>query len=265
MDLSVCGEQTYVYSGGKAFDAALPCVVFVHGAGHDHSVWGLQSRYFAHHGRSVLVPDLPGHGRSAGLAAEHIVTLADWVVRLMDAAGVATAAIVGHSMGSLIGVEIAARSPHRVTSLALLGAAFPMAVSESLLRAAEADRHIAFEMINAWALSPGAQMGGDPVPGLWMSGGSVRLLERSRPGALYRDLRACNEYSAGLTSAAEVHCPTLALLGAADQMAPTRAAKSLLGAIPQIKTVVLPSCGHAMMIEQPDAVLDVLNQFLSPT
>ena len=264
MFLSVSGEQIYVYSGGKTFEVARPCVIFVHGAGNDHSVWGLQSRYFAHHGRCVLAPDLPGHGRSGGRPRDRVVALADWIVQLMDAAGVATAAIVGHSMGSLIGVEIAARNPHRVSALALLGTAFPMAVSELLLRAAEADQHLAFEMINAWAHSPSAQIGGDPVPGLWMSGGSVRLLERSRPGALYRDLRACNEYSSGLTSAAEVRCPTLALLGAADQMAPTRAAESLLGAIPQIRTVVLPSCGHAMMIEQPDAVLDLLIDFLSP-
>ena len=265
MYLNVDSERVYVYSGGKAFDAALRCIVFVHGAGDDHSVWGLQSRYFAHHGRCVLVPDLPGHGRSAGRPRDNIAALAEWLLQLMEAAGVATAAIVGHSMGSLIGIEIAARNPSRVNALALLGTAFPMVVSESLLRAAEADEHVAFEMINAWAHSPGARLGGDPVPGFWMSGGSVRLLERSRSGALYLDLKACNDYSAGLTSAAEIRCSTLAVLGAADQMASMRAARSLLGALPQVKTVVLASCGHAMMSEQPDAVLDVLLQFLSPT
>ena len=48
---------------------AKPTVVFVHGAGLDHSWFGLQSRYFGYHGRNVLALDLPGHGRSRGPAA----------------------------------------------------------------------------------------------------------------------------------------------------------------------------------------------------
>ena len=61
-------RHAYVYTGGKAFDPALPCVVFIHGALNDHSVWTLLARHFAHHGRSVLAVDLPGHGRGAGPA-----------------------------------------------------------------------------------------------------------------------------------------------------------------------------------------------------
>jgi pimeloyl-ACP methyl ester carboxylesterase len=57
----------YAYTGGKAFDPTLPCVVFIHGALNDHSVWTLLARWCAHHGYSVLALDLPGHGRSAGL------------------------------------------------------------------------------------------------------------------------------------------------------------------------------------------------------
>jgi pimeloyl-ACP methyl ester carboxylesterase len=66
MDLDINGQKAYAYTGGKAFDATLPTVVFIHGAQNDHSVWGLQSRWFAHHGFGVLAVDLPGHGRSEG-------------------------------------------------------------------------------------------------------------------------------------------------------------------------------------------------------
>ncbi|HYD82169.1 MAG TPA: alpha/beta fold hydrolase, partial [Paucimonas sp.] len=66
MLLNVQGHEAYCYTGGKKFDATLPTVAFVHGAQHDHSVWILQSRYFAHHGFNVLAVDLPGHGRSKG-------------------------------------------------------------------------------------------------------------------------------------------------------------------------------------------------------
>ena len=93
----------------------------------DHTIWALQTRYFAHHGRSVLAPDLPGHGRSGGPALESIAAMADWVDAFLQTAGIATAALVGHSMGALIALETAARFGARVRALALLGAAALMA------------------------------------------------------------------------------------------------------------------------------------------
>ena len=66
MIITVQGAPLFVYTGGRAFDAVKPTMLFVHGVLNDHSVWGLQSRYFAHHGWNVLVPDLPGHNRSGG-------------------------------------------------------------------------------------------------------------------------------------------------------------------------------------------------------
>jgi pimeloyl-ACP methyl ester carboxylesterase len=56
--------------------------------------------------------------------------MADWLLAALDAAGVTQAALVGHSMGSLIALEAAARAPQRVTHLALLGTAYPMKVAE---------------------------------------------------------------------------------------------------------------------------------------
>ena len=88
MRLIVNGIETYAATGGSAFDPARP-VVFVHGAGLDRTVWVLLSRWFAHHGSSVLAPDLPGHGRSAGALLGSIAAMADWTVALVDAAGAA--------------------------------------------------------------------------------------------------------------------------------------------------------------------------------
>ena len=54
MYINVNGVQSYVYTAGKALDAAQPTVVFIHGVLNDHSVWILQSRYLANHGWNVL-------------------------------------------------------------------------------------------------------------------------------------------------------------------------------------------------------------------
>ena len=66
MLLTVNGAEVFVATGGREFDATLPTVVLLHGAGFDHTTWALHTRWFAHHGFAVLAPDLPGHGRSSG-------------------------------------------------------------------------------------------------------------------------------------------------------------------------------------------------------
>jgi pimeloyl-ACP methyl ester carboxylesterase len=137
-----------------------------------------------------------------------------------------------------------------------------MTVSEALLDAARADDHVAFELIAGWSHSAGKQLGGNPVPGLWMMGNALRLMERSRPGALHVDLRACNDYANGIAAAGAVRCPALLIVGARDLMAPPKAAQALVNALAEKRVVTLPDCGHAMMAEQPDAVLDALAAFL---
>jgi len=262
MELNVGGSKVYAYTGTRPVDPAKPAVVFVHGAANDHSVWLLQSRYFAHHGKGVLAIDLPGHGRSAGPVPGSVDAIADWLPRVLDAAGLAQAALVGHSLGALAALACAARHPARVAKVALLGPAVPMEVSEALLDAAKANDHVAYELINGWSTSAGKQLGGNTVPGMWLMGSAIRLMERTPPGVLHTDLVACNAWTGGLEAAAAVRCPSLVVIGARDIMAPPRAAKALAETLAGARVVTLPDTGHAMMAEQPDAVLDALRGFL---
>src|SRR4029453_12311622 len=262
MRIEVAGRDVYAYTGARALDATLPTVVFAHGAGNDHSVWALQSRYFAHHGRNVLAVDLPGHGRTRGDALGSIEAIADWIPTLLDAAGVYAATLVGHSMGALAVLECAARRPERVTRVALLGPAAPMPVADVLLDAAKRNDHVAFELITGWSYSAGKQLGGNTMPGVWLTGNAMRLLERTGPGVLYADLVACNGYGGGLAAAAKIRCPVLVVDGARDIMAPPRNARELIGALREARVADLPECGHALMAEQPNAVLDALRAFV---
>ena len=260
MIVTIEGAATFVATGGRPFDAARPTVLFLHGAGMDHTVWALQARYFAHHGRSVLAVDLPGHGRSAGSIRASVSELADWVAQALDAVGVARAALVGHSMGALIALEAAARAPRRVRSLALLGIASRMPVHPDLQAAAAAGQRLAPELMVAWGHGRSGRIGGHPSPGLWMMGNALSLIERSREGVLAADLAACNAYDGALVAAGRVDCPTLFLLGATDRMTPPVHAKTLSEAIRSARTVVLPDAGHMLMSERPDAVIDALHE-----
>jgi pimeloyl-ACP methyl ester carboxylesterase len=260
--MTVRGAEAYAYTGTRAVDRSCPAVVFVHGAANDHSVWLLQSRYFAHHGRGVLALDLPGHGRSGGAPLASVDAIADWLVDVLDAAGLEHAALVGHSLGALAVLDCAARHRARVEKIALLGPAVPMEVSDALIAAAQANDHVAYELINGWSISPGKQLGGNTVPGMWLVGGGLRLMERNHKGVLHTDLAACRAWRNGLEAAAAVRCPSLVVRGARDLMAPPRTATALIDTLAGVEVVTLADTGHAMMAEQPDAVLDALRRFL---
>src|SRR3954468_18023728 len=258
MQLSVNGIDTFVATGGRKFDSSQPTIVLLHGAGLDHTTWALHSRWFAHHGFGVLAPDLPGHGRSSGAPLSTIADMADWTAALMDAAAAVKARLVGHSMGSLIALETAARHPTRVSALSLIGTAAMMTVGPDLLAAAEANDHSAVDMVSIWGLGFKAELGGSLAPGLWMHSGAQRVLEQSRPGVLFSDLSACNAYQNALAAAAQVSVPVTVILGERDMMTPLKAGKALAAALPNARTVVLKGAGHMMMVERPDELLAAL-------
>ncbi len=262
MEIQVNGNTAYAYTGGKPFDAALPSVVFIHGAEHDHCVWSLQSRYLAHHGRSVLAVDLPGHGRSTGEALASVEAIADWIVALLDAVGVGQATLVGHSMGSLVAVECAARRPDRIAKIALVGTAFPMKVSDELLNATRDDEPLAQDMVNIWSHAGYAQYPGNPGPGFWVMGENLRLMQRQKAGVMHTDFKACNDYASGITAAGRITAPALLLMGKRDMMTPPRGAKELAAALADKRIVEIPGGGHALMAEKPDEVLDALRAFV---
>jgi len=262
MEISVDGIDVFADSGGRPFDPKLPAVLFLHGAGMDRTVWALQSRYLAHHGCTVLAVDLPGHGRSGGAAAESIAASADWLLRFLEAVGLQRVALVGHSMGALIALDFAGRYPERVRALALLGVAGAMPVHPDLLAAAEADDALAFQLITSWGHGAVGHFGGAKVPGAWLLGAGGRLLERVRPGVLYRDMAACNAYADARARAAAVTCPTLLVLGADDMMTPAKAGRKLAASIGDARVVCIADSGHMMMLEKPDETLAALRGFL---
>jgi pimeloyl-ACP methyl ester carboxylesterase len=250
--------QAFAYTANHEIDPAKRTLVFLHGAGLDHSWFGLQSRYFGYHGYNVLALDLPGHGKSAGPALTTVPAMTDWMMGVLDKAQVQKASLVGHSMGTLISLDCAARYPQRVERIVLIGTAYPMKVGEAYLDAAKRDSYDAFDIGTIFGHAPRVPLGGNPNPGMWMYGDTQARLERLAPGVLHADLKACNDY----TLAGEVKCPTLFILGRRDMLTPPRAAKPLQDKIAGAKTVLIGYSGHSLMAEAPDATLDALIEFL---
>lgn len=257
-------HTSFCYTGGRHIERGRRTAVFIHGAGHDHSVWTLQTRYFASHGWNVVAPDLPGHGGSTGDALASIGEMADWIITLIATLGAGPATLIGHSMGSLIALEAAARAPGQVAGLILVGSVVPMPVAAPLLDATLTDRDKAHVMINQWSYAPRAQLGASSIPGISLTALNERLMQRQAPGVLHRDMAACNAYANGFDAAAQVRCPTLLLSAAQDRMTPPKAIAPLANAFTggaSVTRIVLPDAGHAMMSEAPGAVLDAIWTF----
>ena len=268
MNLTVNGHSTYCYTGGKAFDAARPTAVFIHGVLNDHSVWILQSRWFANHGWNVLAIDLPGHCRSAGPPPASVEDAAAFVVALLDAAGIEQAALVGHSFGSLIALETAARAPQRVTHVALVGTAYPMKVSPALLDAALNQPQRAIDMVNTFSHSMLAPPPSVLGPGTWLYGSARALMRRvlasnREVNLFHTGFKACDSYANGEAAMDAVQCPVLFLLGQSDQMTNPAATETLRARAGNSQRVTVRA-GHALMEEAPDAVLFALRDFLQP-
>ena len=257
MRLEVDGKAAFAATGSAPHVPGRRAAVFIHGAGMDHSVWVMPARHFARTGLNVLAVDLPGHGRSQGPGLDSIAAMAEWVVRAMDAAHLEAAAVVGHSMGSLVAYVLAAQHPDRCRALALLGASAPMPVTDALLDAARDNDHAAIDMANTWSHSSRAKLGACPNPGMWMLGGGERLLETAAPGVFHADLAACNGFDPE-ADAGPVRCPALVVVGEADQMTPARAGIRVSERLADAQVERLAGCGHAMLSEQPNAVLDAL-------
>ena len=265
MMYTVKGAPLYAYTGGKTFDAQKPTVVFIHGVLNDHSVWILQSRYFANHGWNVLAIDLPGHGKSGGKAPATVQSAAESIVALLDAAGVSKAILMGHSFGSLIALHVAAENPSRVSQLAMVGTAYPMRVSPALLEDSLNAPEKAIHMVNVFSHSTLAPPPSALGPGTWLLGGSKALTRRVLASNPHENIfnigfKACDQYDPGEVDIAQVTCPTLFLLGQKDQMTPVKAAQSLIQ-LTKNGQVAYVNAGHQLMVEAPEETLKAMMAF----
>ena len=258
MQIEVDGRAVFATTGGAQFDPARPCVIFLHGAGFDRTVWRLQSRWFAHHGRSVLAVDFPAHGRSDGPMLGSVAAMADCTAKLISAAGLEHVALVGHSLGALVALDCAARHPDKVRALALCGVAAEMPVHPEMLDSAKANTLKVQELMTYWGMGTALHKGGMVSPGLWLRREALAVLARNRPDVIHADLSACNVYKSAVERAKAVRCPTVLVVGDGDLMTPPGKARPLGSAIAGSRTVVIADCGHFMMVERPDQTLDAL-------
>ena len=258
MTLHLFGESCHFACAGPDRGFAL---LLIHGAANDHDAWRDIMPTLAASGFRTIAPDLPGHGLSTGKPLDGIEQISDWVLALADVLGLERFAVAGHSMGSLVALETAARARQRVSHLLLLGTVVPMPVSAQLLETARSEPDTACRMVTDWSHTPSFLLTGGGGHGVWGPGKTLAVMRRNR-ATLAVDLANCNRYENGLDSASAVTCPTLLLIGRKDRMTPPRAAQPLHDALADASRHEIAECGHAMMVEKPQALAAAMIAFL---
>jgi len=249
-NLSVRGQNIRVTGALPDADPAAPIALFLHGAGMDHTVWAPVTNAFTAAGRPWVAVDLPGHGGSAGDLIGTISEMADWLADVVGELGNTAVVAVGHSMGALVVLELAARHPRKTRAAALMGIAARMPVHPDLLAMAQANDPKAAALIAKWGVGQVAQ--GDVAP-------QVAACVTSAPaGALYADFAACDAYRDAEAMAAQVACPMLLVLGEEDRMTPPDKALPLVQAAQDARQTVMPETGHMMMLESPGPCAEAL-------
>ncbi len=262
MYFDVKGTQVFATTGGKPFVPEQPVVVFLHGAGGDHTVWNLQSRFFAFRGYSVLALDLPGHTNSDGAPLDSIEEMADWLNDVIEAVDCRDVSLVAHSMGCLVGLELGSRYPERLRSLSLIASGLATPVNDALLGAARDKPEAAIAMMTSWGYGAAGHYTRGPVPGSAMIASGQMVMRGNTPDALHADLSACNNYANGKQAAPLVKAPVQVIAAGKDRMAPKKATDALIAHLPDPDVTVIADSGHMVPQEAPNRCRKLLRDFI---
>jgi pimeloyl-ACP methyl ester carboxylesterase len=258
MILNLQGHALFADTGGAEHDPSRPTAVFIHGVLNDHHVWRNAAQQVATWGWNVLALDLPGHGQSAGPAPSSVEAAADTVLAYLNALHINEAALIGHSWGSLIALEAAARDsarqPGRVCALVMVGTAYPMRVSPALLDLALSDPLKAIEKITRYSHTANTD-----AAIVQASRSLMQTVHLRDPAAavMHTGFMACDQYRGAEAAIKRLSCPVCLVLGQSDQMTPLAAAQSLIDWA-ATASVVKVDAGHAIMSEAPEALRQAL-------
>ena len=238
-------------------DPKKPSILLMHGSGLSHIVWSLHEQFYASQGFNVLSVDIPGHGNSDGPSLKSIEEISDWIRLLMKTLDILKITIIGHSQGSLVGIDFASRYPDLISKLVLVAGSYKMPVNQDLIDLAEAGDEKAILLMMKWGYEGSkAFIGGNPVKKIINS--SRDIIE-----VLAVDLNACNNYKNGEQSLEKINCSTLCIFGDLDKMVPVKAGTKMSERIKNSEAKIISNCGHMIIFEKAFEMRQIVKDFLT--
>ena len=247
----------FVSTGGMEFEKEKSTILLMHGSGLRHIVWSFHEQFYSTQGFNVLSVDLPGHGNSEGPSLKSIEEISDWIKSLMEKLKIEKITIIGHSQGSLVGIDFAARYPELISRLVLVAGSYRMPVNQDLINYAEAGDEKAVMLMMKWGYEGSrAFIGGNPVKKIINSSRDIREI-------LAVDLNACNNYKGGKESLGKINCPTLCIFGDLDKMVPLEVGNKMASMIKNSEKKIISNCGHMIIFEKALEMRKIVRDFLN--
>ncbi len=226
--------------------------VWVHGAGGSHRHWPLALRQLA--GRTSYALDLPGHGRSTGAGRASVSEYSAVLAEFAAALNLPPFVLVGHSMGGAIALDFALHRPTQLAGLVLISSGARLRVAPAILAGLQSN-------LLATTAAMVANMFG-PAVSTALRRTALHRLRTVNPAVVQGDFAACDAFDLS-TRLGEIRTPTLILCSTADVMTPPKYSERLHAALPNSTLHLLAHAGHMLMQEQPAAVAQLLEDFLT--
>lgn len=262
-DVEIRGERWHVIDEGDG-----PAVLFIHGFPFDHAMWDAQRRRFRDRYR-VIIPDLPGFGRSPAAATPFTIPgIADELALLLDAVGATgPVTVCGLSMGGCIALSFVKNHAARMSGLVLCdmrsvgespeGQTTRRTMAERVLKEGST---IAAEAMMPRLFGPKAN---EDLPGMVDQIRNRILATSGRSLAAGQHALADRPDATAWLGAITV--PTLVIVGEHDRISPPAEMQATAAAIPGSEYVVVPDAGHLAPLENAPVVNAALESFLART
>lgn len=244
--ITVSHTELYFAQAGQG----QPALLFVHGAGGDHTIWGEQFRELAKD-FSVIALDLNGHGRSLAREGAGLQTYVEDVLAVLEAVAMPTV-VIGHSMGGAIALTVALQRPKNLIGLGLIGTGARLKVHPQILELCQTDCEKAIELVISWAFAEGVS------PELVQK--AREQMRRNGQAALSRDFLSCSTFDV-MNRLNEISVPTVVICGREDKLTPVKYSEYLQQNIPQAQLKIVEGAGHMVMLERPHDVTSALREF----
>ncbi|MDX1993229.1 MAG: alpha/beta fold hydrolase [bacterium] len=234
----------------RRYPDALP-LVLIHGAGGSHLDWPIALRRLP--GANLVLPDLPGHGKSPLPGRDSIAAYAADVMALLDALGIERAIFVGHSMGGGVALQLALDDAERAAGLVLVGTGAKLGVSPEIMDRLQVDQAGVANLLAEWYWSADTPPERRALTVQYLLAQSVELL--------YNDYLACTRFDVR-QRLPEIRVPTLIFAATEDRMTPLKFGQYLQINISGAELVTLEGAGHMMALEQPQQVVEAVQAWL---
>lgn len=253
MILTVNGKALHVLEPDTKGTEEDPSLLFIHGAGGNGEIWEDQVTFFRGKHRAYRL-DLPGHGGSHPRGEERISSYAEWVrLGLKNLFTNRPFALVGHSMGGAVVLELALNPPEGLKGIVVAGSGAKLAVTRAIFKNLSENPEAFFENLDQFAFSPAA-----PKP---LREHFIRVTRQCPPSVIFDDFQACDHFDIR-NRLPEIKIPTLILCGEQDQLTPVKYSRYLHENITASRLVLIPHAGHLVMAEQPDLFNRAIAVFL---